>query len=176
MKLIFVTTLYSLAVFTQLSLAQDNSELFSQYIGAPTASAAFDGPSAAYQSSFFTICTNYIHGLPNPVLATSADPQLEQMQVDGVCEFCTSLSQSRVDSCCAVASSVNCFEQFAAQKTPATNPATATTNKATATGVANTAAATTKGSSGNKVDVVSSKKAVSSKVVLRMLMWILTSG
>ena len=158
MKLIFVPTLYSLAVFTQLSLAQDNSELFSQYIGAPTASAAFDGTSASYQSDTFTICTNYIHGLPNP----SDMPQLEQVQVDGVCRICTSLSQSRIDSCCAVASSVDCFEQFAAQKTPAANPATATTNKATATGVVNTAAATTKGSSGNKVDVVSSKKAVPS--------------
>jgi hypothetical protein len=165
MKLIFVPTLYSLAVFTQLSLAQDNSELFSQYIGAPTASAAFDGPSASDQSFTFTICTNYIHGLLNPTkagLPTSAIPQLEQVQVDGVCEICTSISQSRVDSCCAVASSVNCFEQFAAQKTPAANLATATTNLATATGVAGTAAATTKGSSGNKVDVVSSKKAVSS--------------
>jgi len=157
MKLIFVPTLYSLAVFTQLSLAQDNSELFSQYIGAPTASAAFDGPSASDQSFTFTICTNYIHGLMNPTkagLPTSAIPQLEQVQVDGVCEICTSISQSRVDS--------YCFEQFAAQKTPAANLATATTNLATATGVAGTAAATTKGSSGNKVDVVSSKKAVSS--------------
>ena len=165
MKLIFVPTLYSLAVFTQLSLAQDNSELFSQYIGAPTASAAFDGTSASYQSDSFTICTNYLHGLVNPTMAglpTSAFPQLEQEQVDGVCQFCTSLSQSRVDSCCAVASSVNCFEQFAAQKTPAANLATATTNKATATGVAGTAAATTKSSSGNKVDVVSSGKAASS--------------
>lgn len=163
MKLIFVPTLYSLAVFTQLSLAQDNSELFSQYIGAPTASAAFDGTSASDQSFAFTLCTNYIHGLLNPTsLPKSAIPQLEQVQVDGVCQVCTSLSQSRIDSCCAVASSVDCFEQFAAQKTPAANPATATTNKATATGVVNTAAATTKGSSGNKVDVVSSKKAVSS--------------
>jgi hypothetical protein len=112
------------------------------------------------QSISFMGCTNFAHALqPAPTnAATSAIRQLEQVQVDGICQLCTSLSQSRVDSCCAVPSSVDCFESFApgvAQKTPASTPASTTPagSPATATGGANTQA--TSHSSGDRVHVVS---------------------
>jgi hypothetical protein len=149
MMFMSITIFYALTTLTQLSLAQQNSELFSLYLGASAATATFDGLSADLQSSYLKICTNYVHALPNPTAAaihTSMYAQFEQEQVDGLCQLCTSLSQSKVDSCCSVATSVDCF--FAGQKAPATN-------KATSTGSSSTATATTKSSSGNKVDVVS---------------------
>jgi hypothetical protein len=161
MKPTFFPTLSCLVFLTQLSLAQENSQLFSQYVGAPTATAVFDGPSASEQSQSFTICTNYLHELlPIAILnsaATSMIPQLEQIQVDGVCQFCTSVQQSRIDSCCAQPTSVDCFEQFAAQATPTTGEATATANPVTVTGGASIPA-NTKTSNSDRVDAVGSER------------------
>src|SRR5271170_7998158 len=157
MKPTFFPTLFCLVFLTELSLAQENSQVFSQFVGAPTATAVFNGPSASDQSQSFTICTNYLHGLlPVDILssgATSMIPQLEQIQVDGVCQFCTSIQQTRIDSCCAQPTSVDCFEQFAAQTTPTTGQATATANPATVTGGASTPA-NTKTSNGDRLDAV----------------------
>ena len=151
MKLTSVPTLFFLALSTLFSLIQADSAVFSQYFGATTASL----PSGATQSAYFSICTNIVHGLPALTgISPSESSQLAQEAVDGVCQLCTSLEQSRIDSCCAVASSSACFEQFAptgkGQKTPATNMATAT-----AAGGGSAATATTKSSGGNRVNVVS---------------------
>jgi hypothetical protein len=159
MKLTFAPIIFSLVAQIRLSTAQANSDIFSQYIGATATSVIFVGTGASYQSDGFTMCTNYAHGLNNPShfsgVATSYIPQLEQEQADGVCQFCTSLSLSRVDSCCAVASSVDCFGQFAPAKTPAANLATATANNPTTTGVAGIPTVTTSGSSCDKAHIVS---------------------
>lgn len=161
MKPTSAPTLLSLAVLTQLSAAQDSSALFSQYIGATTATADFSGPSASDQSFSLTVCTNYLHGLaaiPTNLPATAL-AALVQVQVDGVCEICTSVSQSRIDSCCAVSTSVDCFDKFtagggAAQTTPAAAGATTTPGSSSATMTGTTPAATSSKSSGEKVDVV----------------------
>lgn len=152
--------LFCLAVFIKVPFVLGDSELFSQYLGAATISADFTGSEASLQSISFAGCTNYAHALgPAPTIAgTSAVQQLQQIQVDGICQLCTSLSQARVDSCCAVPSSVDCFESFApgkAQKTPASNPASTTPagSPATATGGANTQ--TTSKSGGDRTHVVS---------------------
>jgi hypothetical protein len=153
--------LLSLPVLAQLVLGQENSQLFSQYIGATTATAHFTGSSASEQSVYLTICTNYLHGLaaiPTDLPATAL-ASLDQIQVDGVCQICTSVSQSRIDSCCGVSTSVDCFDKFksggsAAQTTPPSVSATTTpgSNSATATGAAPAAKSS---SSGERVDVVS---------------------
>ena len=152
-----------LAVLARLSLAQDNSQIFSQYIGAPTASAAFNGPSASLSSAFFKGCTNYIHGLQGlSALPSSASVELNQVQVHGVCQLCTSVQQSRVDSCCAQPTSVDCFGKFANQQAPATAAATPTTNGALATSATapsgTTAPSSTSASNGGMIDTVSSKR------------------
>jgi hypothetical protein len=163
MKATFAPTLLSLAVLAQLSAAQVNSALFSQYIGATTATAHFAGPSASLQSLDLTICTNYLHGLAAiPTnLPASALPPLIQIQVDGVCQICTSVSQSRIDSCCGVSTSVDCFDKFtagggAAQTTPAAAGATTTPGSSPATMTGGAPAPTSSHSGGEKVDVVSS--------------------
>lgn len=146
------TLLICLYFFTNYSLAQQNSALFSQYLGAPTVSATFDSPSATLQSEDFAICTNYVHALQAipTAIATSAVPQLQQQQVDGLCQFCTSLSLSRPDSCCAVPTSVDCFEAFAsggggaAKTSPTATTATTTAGIAAGTGGAPSPAATSK--------------------------------
>jgi hypothetical protein len=163
MKCTLTPAILSLSLLAQLSLAQETSALFSQYIGAATATAQFAGPSASEQSFSLTLCTNYLHGLAAipTALPSSALAQIVQVQVDGVCEFCTSVSQSRIDSCCGVATSVDCFDKFtaggAAQTTPASAGATTTpgSNSASATGGAS--ASTSSHSSGERVDVVSTK-------------------
>lgn len=172
MKCTLTAALLSLSVFAQLSLAQEPSALFSQYIGASTATAHFAGPSASEQSLSLTLCTNYLHDLAAipTALPSSALAQIIQVQVDGVCEICTSVSQSRIDSCCGVATSVDCFDQFTAggsgatQTTPASAGATTTpgSNSATATGGA--PASTSSHSSGERVDVVSLVKAIMNEV------------
>lgn len=107
-------------------------------------------------SQSLTICTNYAHDLspwPTAVIGTSGLAQHEQQLADGICQFCTSLSISRADSCCAVASSVACFDAFAAAGTPASNPATTTAN-----GVVGSTATSKSHSGGDKVHMVSSNK------------------
>jgi hypothetical protein len=55
--------------------------------------------------------------------------------VDGVCEFCTGLEKSRIDSCCPQATSSACFDQFAGANAAQTEPASAmATPTATSTG------------------------------------------
>lgn len=117
--------------------------------------AAFTGTGAPQQSSIFTICTNYLHGLPGlSGLTSSLVVQLEQEAADGVCEFCTSIDLSRIDSCCAQPTSSACFEQYAAQTGPITSMVAAT---ATAAASASTPTST-KTSNGNRVDAVGSKR------------------
>lgn len=158
MKPIYFRTLFSLVLFTQLSLAQENSQYFFQFAGAPTVTAVFSGAGASRQSASSTMCTNYLHDLdPVAYLPTSAVPQIVQEQVDGVCEICTGVDLSRIDSCCAQPTSAACFEQFAAQTTPANNIATAAANPVTATAGASTPAST-KTSNGNRFDAVSSER------------------
>jgi len=147
--------LFSLVLSTQLLLARGDSQVFSQYAGAPTVTAMFTGTGASQQSYLFTACTNYLHGLPAlSGLGSSEVVQLEQEAADGVCELCTSVDLSRVDSCCAQPTSSACFEQYAAQTGPVTSIATAT-----ATAVASASTPTsTKTSNGNRVDAVGSKR------------------
>lgn len=143
-----------LAIAALLVLAQADSAVFSQYFGAATVTASLD-PTL---SAGLAICTNLAHAFAAPqAVYTSYNDQLAQGNADAVCQLCTSLSQSRIDSCCAVPTSVECFKQFApsgkAQKTPATN-------SATGTGTANpftsaTASTTATGSSGGNKNVCS---------------------
>jgi hypothetical protein len=82
MKSTFFPTLFSYLVCfsSQLSLAQDNSQVFSQFLGAPTVTAAFNGPSSVQQAAMFKVCTNYVHGLVGlSDLPASASAQLEQV-------------------------------------------------------------------------------------------------
>lgn len=135
-------TVICLGLLARLPTVMADSQLFSKFAGAPTITAAFQGPSASLQSTHFTICTNFLHGLPNPdtLAITSIIPQLQQQEADGVCQVCTSLDISRVDSCCAQPTSVACFQQFAAVG-------------ATPTDVASTPA-NTKASNGVRIDTV----------------------
>ncbi|KIW87368.1 uncharacterized protein Z519_12004 [Cladophialophora bantiana CBS 173.52] len=126
----YSAALLCLAVLAPFAPVQADSSVFSQFIGATVAPTPTDTSAIPY----FTICTNYLHGLPALTdLSPSESTQLEQVAVDGVCQFCTSLGQSRVDSCCAQATSSACFDQFAAananaaQTTPASASATPTT-------------------------------------------------
>ncbi|KAH8689678.1 hypothetical protein BGW36DRAFT_466516 [Talaromyces proteolyticus] len=142
-----------------LVLAVDNSQYFSQFVGAAT--ATFSGPSS--QSVYFPICTNYIHGLIDPnTLPTTASVQIFQEQVDGVCQICSKLDMTRIDSCCAQATSSACFQNFdaAAATTTAdghsaasTGSAGSGTSTAAATGTA-VAAGPTKSSNANKIDMI----------------------
>lgn len=160
---------------TSLTLvrAQGASQVFSQYLGAATVTAMpFAGLSSIQQSADFDACTDFVHALPplDPtVIGTSALPQLEQQFADEVCQFCTSVSLSRPDSCCAVATSVACFQAFASggggvssSKTtsPASSPASTTAtaaaaNTATGTTSASTPAATSAKSGAYRLDAVS---------------------
>ncbi|KAF2430874.1 hypothetical protein EJ08DRAFT_697082 [Tothia fuscella] len=151
----FFRTIITLAALGQVPLALASSEAFSQYFGSPTATANFNGDSASIQSFSFTICTNHGHALQTPytqAALTSINPQLAQQQADGVCQLCTSLSQSRIDSCCGVATSVDCFAQFApGNKVKETAAQTTGANSVVKTGSA--AATATKSSSGHLMEV-----------------------
>ena len=148
MRTTFASALVHLGFLAQTTLAQQNSQHFSKFAGAPTVTAEFEGPSASALSNDLKICTNFLHGLPpvDTLPVTSMIPQLEQQQADGVCQFCTSVKISRVDSCCAQPSSVACFNQFAAAA-------------ATTTGSGNLPA-NTKSSTGGKVNAVSSGRSL----------------
>jgi hypothetical protein len=143
------STVICLGLLARLPTVMADSQLFSEFAGAPTITGAFQGPSASLQSAHFTICTNYLHGLQNPdtLPITSMIPQLQQQQADGVCQFCTSLDISRVDSCCAQPTSVACFQQFAAVGAAPTGGASTPAN--------------TKASTGGRVDTVRERGAVS---------------
>ena len=154
MKPTSIPALLWLGALAQISLAQENSEIFSQYFGAPTVSPTFNGPSASYQSDSFTICTNYGHGLQVlSALPTSISIQIEQLQADAVCGFCSSLELSRIDSCCGQATSVSCFAQFAAAATTAPASTTLVTTSAGASTPTSTSA-----SIGHRYGEVSSQR------------------
>lgn len=127
-----------LAVLASLTYVQADSSVFSQFIGATTAS----GPSSGDLATSFSICTNYLHGLPALTsLTPDLSTQLEQVAVDGVCDFCTGLDQSRIESCCGQTTSSACFDQFAgkaALSTPASADATATPTSDGAGGLTST--------------------------------------
>lgn len=135
----YLAALLCLAVLSPFAHVQADSIVFSQFIGATTAIP----PSSTGLEPYFSICTNYLHGLPAMTgLSPSLSTQIEQQAVDGVCQFCTGLDQSRVDSCCGQATSSTCFDQFAAANTAQNNPASAS-----ATPTAASTAASTGGSS-----------------------------
>jgi hypothetical protein len=111
---------YQALLFAFVSVIRADSSMFSQFIGATTVPATFTGDLVASA----TICTNYLHGLPNTSgLPASAASQVFQQEVDGVCQFCTSLGQTRVDSCCGQASSSVCFASFGGDAQPVTTTA-----------------------------------------------------
>ncbi|OAL31211.1 hypothetical protein AYO22_01244 [Fonsecaea multimorphosa] len=120
------SALFCLALLTPFAHVLAVSSVFSQFFGATTASP----PSATESLYLFTICMNAIHGLPALTgLPRSESIQLEQEAVDAVCAGCSGLGQTRIDSCCAQATSSACFDQFAAnaaQTTPASASATPT--------------------------------------------------
>lgn len=121
---VYPAALLYLAVLIPFAHVQADFALFSQFIGATTASGPSPGDSAAYFS--FSLCTHYLHGLPAVTgLAPEYSTQIQQIAVDGVCRFCTSVDQSRVDSCCAQATSSACFDQFAGANAAQTTPASA---------------------------------------------------
>lgn len=134
-------------ITTLLILVQADSTVFSQYFGAATVTASVNPTDSAR----LAICTNVVHVFPAPQpVYTSFNDQAAQGNADAVCQLCTSLSQSRIDSCCAVPTSVECFKQFVpggtAQKTPATNVAT---GSGTGSSLGSGAATSTKSSGGN---------------------------
>ncbi|KIW28330.1 uncharacterized protein PV07_08003 [Cladophialophora immunda] len=126
-----------LAALTPFAYVHADSSVFSQFFGATTASP----PSATDSLYLYTICTNAIHGLPALTgLPLSESIQLEQVAVDAVCAGCTSLGQSRIDSCCAQATSSACFDQFAAANAAQTTPASASATPTALTGDSGTTA------------------------------------
>jgi len=111
-----------LAVLMSSMHVQADSAVFSNFIGATTAS----GPSSGNLGYSFLLCEDFLHQLPGfadfpPKYST----QLQQGMVDGVCQFCTSLEQSRIDSCCPQATSSACFDQFVGVNAAQTRPASA---------------------------------------------------
>jgi hypothetical protein len=140
----YSTGLLCLAALTPFAVVQADSTVFSQFIGATTAS----GPSSGDLATSFTLCTNFLHGLPVLTnLASSLSTQLEQVAVDGVCQICTSIGQSRIDSCCGQATSSACFDQFAGSNAAQTAPASvsATPTATSAGGLSSTPSSSSNG-------------------------------
>ncbi|KAK3986157.1 hypothetical protein QBC44DRAFT_373464 [Cladorrhinum sp. PSN332] len=155
--------LLSLGMLARQSLA-DDSDLFSQYAGAPTVTAKFDGRYAELSSAAFKGCTNFLHILtPASEYARTSDIAREKtIQVDDVCLVCTSVQLSRVDSCCGQPNSVACFDQFTPGGTvtaPPTSSRTGDAGTVTSTGGGGSGGAAAASSStskalGGRVDVV----------------------
>lgn len=152
-----------IAALSSTTLANFAGDPFSYYIGG-LVTVTFD--STASQSSLLEVCTNYLSAIQAPATATTTEATLNAADARNVCGDCTSLSLSRIDSCCAKTDSAewaSCFDSAAGGKaqatagstgtkaTPASNPATATGG----TGLVATASAT-KSSSGNKLRMVGS--------------------
>lgn len=151
-----------IAAFSSTGLANFAGDPFSYYIGS-SVTATF--ASTASQSSLLDVCTNYISAIQDTSApSTTTATELNMADARNVCQYCTSLSQSRVDSCCAKTDSAewaSCFASAANGKaqatagatsgksTPASNPATATGG----TGLSATASAT-KSSSGSRLRMV----------------------
>lgn len=140
--------LYQALLFIFVAVARADSSMFSQFIGATTVPATLAGDLVASA----TICTSYLHGLPNTlVLSASAASQVFQQEVDGVCQFCTSLGQTRVDNCCGQASSSACFAGFGGNAQPVIAAAAlAITTTAPATAVTGSVATSIKSGSDAK--------------------------
>jgi hypothetical protein len=160
-----VINILLIAALSSFVLANFPGDPFSYYIGAPM-TATFTGPpaSTSYLSSMLDNCSGYLSGIQDLATYTTTNNVLDTAVAMNVCGFCTSLSQSRVESCCANPESTewaNCFESAArggkAQATTAHKSATTTpaSNSATVTGVA-AAASATKSSNGSKFRMVSS--------------------
>jgi hypothetical protein len=144
-------------------LANFAGDPISYYIGASVTNT-FD--STASQSSLLDVCTNYLSAIQDTATSTTTSTAFNLADARNVCGDCTSLSLSRVDSCCAMSDSADwasCFDSAArgkaqatsagssgAKTTPASNPATATGG----TGLSASASAT-KTSSGSKLRMVS---------------------
>lgn len=125
-----------LGLLARLPAVMADSQMFSKFAGAPTITGAFQGQSASFQSAHFTICTNFLHGLPNPDTLPITDiTQLQQQEADAVCQVCTSIDISRVDSCCAQPTSVACFQQFVAVGATPTDSASTSANTKASNGV-----------------------------------------
>lgn len=139
----YSAALFSLAIVMPFAHVQADSALFSQFIGATTASHPSSGGGIS-----FIACTNYLrvqHGLTD--LPPESSTQIKQQIVDGVCYLCTGLEQSRIDSCCPQATSSACFDQFDSTKAATTTPASAVV-KPTATSADVKPTATSAGGSG----------------------------
>lgn len=133
MKLSSVAHLLSWSLLAKTALGQANFQLVSQYLGAATPTLNNNDPTV---STYFKICTNYAHAYQNvAALPTALASQIRQLQADGTCNHCVGWGLSRVDSCCAAATSVACFDQYA-------GPAGATAGQVTPTASAPTAAET----------------------------------
>lgn len=140
--------LYSALLLAFVGVIRADSALFSQFIGATTVPATFGTDLVASVEA----CTDYIHGLPNTSgLPASGASQIFQQEVDGVCQFCTSLGQTRVDSCCGQASSSACFASFGGDAHPVT-ATTASGITATALPTSATGAAVTSTKSGSDAE------------------------
>lgn len=143
---------YQVLLFAFVAVTRADSSMFSQFIGATTVPATFTGDLVTSA----TICTNYLHGLPNTSgLPASAASQVFQQEVDGVCQFCTSLGQTRVDNCCGQASSSVCFASFGGDAQPVTTTAaSAITTTALPTAATEGAVTSTKSGSDAERSVV----------------------
>ncbi|OAP58646.1 hypothetical protein AYL99_07736 [Fonsecaea erecta] len=163
--------LLGLAALTPVTPVQADSTVFSQFFGATTANP----PSATDSLYLFTICTNAVHGLPVLTdLSHSESIQLEQVAVDAVCQGCTGLGQTRIDSCCALATSSACFDQFAAENNAAqSTPASAS---ASTTGLTAGDSSPTAGTSPNGAVMVQNKDLVAGSffgAVVGVVGWLL---
>lgn len=157
---------YKTLLFTFVAVTRADSAIFSQFIGATTIPATFSGELVASAS----ICTNYLHGLPNTSsLPASAASQLFQQEVDGVCQFCTSLGQTRVDNCCGQASSSVCFASFGGDTQPVTT--TAASAITTAASAITTTAPATAATGGAVTSTKSGSDAERSIVVRIKFLW-----
>ena len=125
----FLAVVFSLGLLAPLAHVQADSVVFSQFIGNTVATGPTGTGLAAVS---FSACTHYLHALPAlSGLQRPYSVQNEQMFVDGACQFCTGLAQTRIDSCCAESTSSACFASFAggagaAQSGPASVAATPT--------------------------------------------------
>jgi hypothetical protein len=151
-----------IAALSSTGLANFAGDPISYYIGASVTNTF---ASTASQSSQLDVCTNYLTAIQDPAPTTTTSATLNFADAMNVCNDCTSLSLSRIDSCCAMTDSAqwpSCFDAAqgkaqatgtgatGAKGTPSSNPATATG----ATGLGATATAT-KASGGSKARMVS---------------------
>ncbi|EED12806.1 hypothetical protein TSTA_053240 [Talaromyces stipitatus ATCC 10500] len=84
---------YQAVLFAFVTVSRADSAMFSQFIGATAVPATFTGDLAASA----TICTNYLHGIPETSgLPASAASQVFQQEVDGDRQESTSVVARQV--------------------------------------------------------------------------------